>query len=133
MKKYSMFKNMDKGALYSSDMKQKRYKVLYGAMVVYMLIYLAIVIIPCLWLMLSGFKDVNEMYAQPARFFPREIKLSKLAELWNRMSFYKYYINTFIMAIGCVIADVFVSGLAGYVLSRLKPRGSKFVLGLYFW
>jgi len=36
------------------------------------------------------------------------------------------------MAIGCVISDLFVSGLAGYVLSRLKPVGYKVILAMVF-
>lgn len=83
--------------------------------------------------MLSGFKDVKEMYEIPASFFPKHIDLSKLAKVWNEMKFYKYYGNTFGMAIGAVISDVIISGLAGYVLSSLKPKGTRVMLAIIFW
>ena len=38
-----------------------------------------------------------------------------------------------IMAGGSVVFDLIVSGLAGYVLSRLKPKGTKLMLTLIFW
>lgn len=121
------------GILTAKDLKQKRYKVGYALTCAFMIIYAVGVFIPILWLMLSGFKSVNEMYAVPATFFPKEIKLSKLVRVWNEMKFYKYYINTFVMAGGVVVFECSISGLAGYVLSRLKPKGSSVVFAVIFW
>lgn len=129
-KKISMFENMDKGILCSSDMKLFKYRLLYLLMVLIMVCYAAVAIVPSIWMILSGFKDVSEMYAKPTHFFPKQIRLSKLLEAWNQLKFYKYYINTIIMASGAVLFDVVVSGFAGYVLSRLKPRGYKVVYWL---
>ncbi len=127
------FKNMDKGILTDIDMKQKRYKILYFVMFAIMLVFCAIALVPSLWMVFSGFKTIDEFYAVPPKFFPEKIELSKALNLWNEMKFYKYYINTFIMAGGSVLADLVVSGLAGYVLSRLKPKGSGVVFKIVFW
>lgn len=126
-------KNMDKGILTNSDMKQPKYKILYGSMFLIMIIYCLVSVLPVLWVLLSGFKDVKEMYAVPATLLPKKIELSKLGKVWNELKFYKYYGNTFIMAIGSVITKIVVSGLAGYVLSRLKPKGTKIMLAVIFW
>lgn len=126
-------RNMDKGILTNSDMKKKKYKILYAAIFIVMLVYCLISVLPVVWIMLSGFKDVKEMYAVPATFLPKKIDLSKLARVWSELKFYKYYGNTFIMAIGCVVFNIVVSGLAGYVLSRLKPKGTKVLLAMIFW
>ncbi|MBP3360366.1 MAG: carbohydrate ABC transporter permease [Clostridia bacterium] len=126
-------KNMNKGILTNADLKLPKYKALYWSMFTLMLLYCVVCGFPVIWILLSGFKDVKEMYAIPASLFPKEIKLSKLADVWNSMQFYKYYINTFIMALGSVIADILVCGLAGYSLSRLKPKGTKFILTVFFW
>lgn len=126
-------KNMDKGILTNADMKLKRYKLLYVVMFAIMLVYCAASFLPVVWIMLSGFKDVKEMYAVPATFLPKNFDLSKLTRVWNEMKFYKYYGNTFLMAIGCVVSDLIISGLAGYVLSSLKPKGTKFMLAVIFW
>ena len=75
-------------------------------------------------MILAGFKDASEVYSTTSSFFPKRIQLSKISKVWSEMKFYQYYINTFIFAGGCVVADVLVSGLAGYVFSRLKPKGS---------
>ena len=126
-------KNMDKGILTNSDMKNPKYKALYAVMMILMIIYCLVSVLPVVWVMLSGFKDVKEMYAVPATFLPKKIDLSKLGKVWNELKFYKYYGNTFIMAIGAVVSNIVVSGLAGYVLSRLKPKGTKVMLAIIFW
>ena len=126
-------KNMDKGILTNSDMKKPKYKILYAIMVFLMIVYCLISVLPVVWIMLSGFKDVKEMYAVPATLLPKKIELSKLGRVWTELKFYKYYGNTFLMAIGSVISNIVISGLAGYVLSRLKPKGTKFMLAVIFW
>lgn len=126
-------KNMNKGILTDADMKKTKYKILYASMFTGMIVYCLISIVPVIYIMLSGFKDVKEMYSIPASFFPKRIDLSKLVRVWNEMKFYKYYGNTFIMALGAVVADVTISGLAGYVLSALKPKGTRVMLAIIFW
>lgn len=128
-----MPKVMRTGILTESDMKNKRYKVLYIAMFLFMVIYALIALVPVVWVMLSGFKSVGEMYQIPPTFFPKEIDLSKLWKVWTELKFYNYYLNTFIMAGGVVLFDVVVSGLAGYVISRLKPLGTKVIFAIMFW
>lgn len=132
-KQDGMFSNMNSGALCSSDMKNTRYKVFYWILVGVMVLYIAILMIPCLWMLVSGFKTAAEMNAtENATFFPKKIDLNKLGYAWSFLGYYKYYINTVIMAAGCVVADLMVSGLCGYVLSRLKPVGYQFILTLVF-
>ncbi len=126
-------KNMDKGILTNSDMKKPKYKILYTCMILFMIVYCVISVLPVVWIMLSGFKDVKEMYAVPATFLPKKIELSKLGRVWTELKFYKYYGNTFLMAIGAVVSNIVISGLAGYVLSRLKPKGTKLMLAVIFW
>ena len=124
---------MDSGALCTSDMKQLKYKLFYVFLWAVMLFWFTIVVIPCLWLAVSGFKTAAEINAtQNAAFFPKEYDLEKLVNAWNTLHYQKFYINTFFLAIGCVAADLFVSGLAGYVLSRLRPKGGKAILALVF-
>lgn len=126
-------KNMNKGILTNADMKETKYKILYACMFLLMIVWCLISVVPVIYVMLSGFKDVKEMYSIPASFFPQKIDFSKLAKVWSEMKFYKYYGNTFIMALGAVVADVAISGLAGYVLSSLKPKGTKLMLAVIFW
>lgn len=128
-----LFKNMDKGILTDSDMKQRKYKILYVCMFLVLIAYAVVVLLPVAWVLLAGFKDVSEMYQIPATFFPKQFSISKLGTVWNEFRFYRYYGTTFLMAGGCVAADILVCGLAGYSLSKLKPMGTKIILMIMFW
>lgn len=125
--KNGFFNNMNSGILFPSDMKKIQYKLLYGALSLIMLIFLVVALVPVLWILLAGFKDVGELYSKNAQFFPQHIRLGKLGEAWTALKFYKFYINTFILAGGAVVVEIISAGLAGYVLSRLRPKGSGIV------
>jgi len=127
-------KQMDKGILTNIDMKQGKYKVLYSAIMIILLIWcLGICLYPVLWILLSGFKDVEELYAIPSTFFPKNFELSKIAKVWDEMKFWKTYGNTFCLAGGAAVFNMLISGLAGYAISKVKPIGSKVVFTLLFW
>jgi multiple sugar transport system permease protein len=114
-------------------MKQVKYRLFYFFLWFLMALWFLAVILPCLWLAVSGFKTAAEINAPAnATFFPKEFNIQKLFNAWTTLNYQRFYINTFVMAIGCVISDLFVSGLAGHVLSRLKPKGYKLVLTLVF-
>ena len=85
-----------------------------------MLTMIAIVVIPALWMVMTCFKEPAELASVKQSFFPKQFRFEKFAETWSRMKLHKYFINTLIMSIGAVVADVIVNGLAGYVLSKLK-------------
>ncbi len=127
------FRNMDKGVLTNADMKSGKYVLLYLCLVLFMVVYALIILVPSVWMILMGFKSAAEIYQTPVKFLPAQIDLGKLAQVWKQMSFIKTYANTFVMAIGAVAVDVVVCGLAGYVLSRLKPKGSGVVYKVLFW
>ena len=127
-------KQMDKGILTNIDMRQAKYKFLYSAIMIILLLWcLGICLYPILWIILSGFKDVEELYAIPSTFFPKNFQISKIAKVWNEMKFWKTYGNTFMLAGGAAVFNMVISGLAGYVISKVKPIGSKVVFTILFW
>lgn len=129
----SIKKEMDKGILTNADIKLTKYKLLYGVIFALLFMYCIISLIPVLWVLLSGFKDVKELYSTPVKFFPSKIDVGKLTRVWSEMKFYRYYLSTFIMAGGCVLFTLIVDGIAGYTLSRLRPAGTKLILTILFW
>lgn len=121
------FENMNTGALTNSDMKTAKYRIFYFALAALMLLFLLAALVPAVWMILMCFKEPAEIYSVPVKFFPEKIDLSKIGRAWKQMSFSKTYINTVVMSCGAVAADVVICGCAGYVLSRLKPKGWKLI------
>lgn len=131
-----MFKNKtwDKGSLTAIDMKSGKYKLLYSIIIGILVIWCAIIcLFPVVWLLLSGFKSVQEMYQVPATLFPEHIDFGKLGRVWNEMKLYKYYANTFMLAGGCAIFNMVFSGCAGYAISKARPIGTKAIFMILFW
>lgn len=128
-----MKSNSNQGIMSSIDLKKPSNKVIYAGIVLFLIVVCIISALPIIWIIFSGFKTPTEMYKIPPSFFPEHIDLQKLADAWMQMKFFKYYINTFIMAGGSTIFHLLFCGLAGYVLSKLKPAGHKLIGTLIFW
>lgn len=132
-KRVSRFNSKTEGILNFSDMRKIRYKAVYWAMFAILMLLVLVCLLPVLWVSLSGFKSIEELYAIPPTLFPKELKLSRIAEVWGLANVGKYFKNSVILIIGCWACDVFINGFAGYVLSRIKPMGSRIIETLVFW
>ena len=127
------FENM-KGALMSTDMKQPGYQLLYWSMFAFLIfVSVGVCLFPVVWILLSGFKGPQELYSVPATLFPENFNIMKLAEVWCKMKIYAYYLNTTYMALGHTFFVLVISGLAGYVLSKIKPVGTRLINNIVFW
>jgi len=108
------------------------------AIALYTVILLAAVLVavigiaPLIWLLFSGFKDIREFVLEP-RILPRNFDLDSYVTTWSNLRFARFYRNSFISVAGSVVSAVFFNGLLGYVLSKVKPRGSNFVYALVIW
>ena len=130
MRKNRTVTEMNTGALIASDMNRPKYKILYTLIVLYLIIIIAAVAFPALWMVLTCFKEPAEIASVKQSFFPKHYDFGKIWTVFSKLKLYRYYVNTIVMSLGAVVFDVVFNGLAGYVLSRLKPLGSKFYFGL---
>ena len=130
------FNNKPAGILSSSDLKTTKGRLLYWTFFVVLVIASMIAFIPALWTILTAFKETKEIYSG-FTVFPQNMSPANLwkrvAESWNALQLGDSFINTIILSLGCLVADVIVCGLAGYVLSKLKPKGSRIVFILIVW
>ena len=120
------FENRTTGIIGALEIKKMRYKILYGCIIAILSVISIISIVPSIWVLLSGFKSVKEIYQIPPEIFPKEIRLSKLYEVWKLLKLGK-------SCIGEVAFGVIFPALGGYVISRLRPKGSKLVMSLLLW
>lgn len=127
------FATKTQGLLNFADLKKPQFKILYWAMFAFMLLMSLMCLIPVIWIALSGFKSPSEMYAIPPTLLPSHIDLGMIKSLWEKVHFAKYFGNSLMLIIGCLVCDIIINGLAGYVLSRIKPMGSKIIETLVFW
>lgn len=129
----SAFENKRTGFLLATELKRFKYRLFYWAMFAFVLIAVLISVLPAIWIMLSGFKTVKEIYSVPPTFLPEHFDLGKVVDVWGRLHIGKYYLNSFILVLGEVVFAIVVNSLGGYVISRIKPKGSQLVFAIVVW
>ena len=127
------FENKQTGILSSSDLKTAYGKFLYWTFFVILAVVAVIAVVPAIWTILTSFKETQEIYAAFS-FFPQDMSISRMAtritESWNSLQLGDSFINTIVLSIGSLVFRIVVCGFGGYVLSKLKPKGSKLLFTL---
>ena len=78
---------------------------------------------PFVYLLSTALKDVNQLLMQPRALFPWPFHFENFVYVFKKYDVIRYFNNTFLVVIFCVIGNVIVSTLAGYSLSRLNYKG----------
>lgn len=130
------FQNKPAGIINSADLKTFKGKLVYwGFFTVLVLVCIACAL-PYVWALLSGFKGSQEIY-KSLGFFPKNLTVGdawqRIREAADTMNFFKASLNSIFLAAGKIAFVIVIDGLGGYVLSRLKPKGIKFVFVLVVW
>jgi len=124
---------LSEGLLNWSDLKDIKGKIAYSIMFIFLLTLSLVCLVPVLWMMLSAFKTTQEMYAVPPTLLPSSIDFNRIKNIWETAAVGKYAFNSLCIILGCLAFDVLFNGLAGYVLSRVRPLGSALINTLLFW
>ncbi len=117
----------------SYDMKTGKGKLVYGIFVGLLVLIVIIALFPLIWAALTGFKNLPEYYKVPPTLFPEEWNFKNVTELFTVYKVQNYVFNTFIVVIGALVVCLCTTALGGFVLSRIKPTGSKLVFTLVLW
>lgn len=130
------FENKQTGIIHSSDLKTVKGQLVYWTMFGILIFVCALCVIPAIWVLLTGFKDTQEIYSSMS-FFPKNLTWNSAKESLSTaikvMDFWQMSWNTLVESIGEVLFSLVFTGLAGYVLSRLKPTGTKVIFALMVW
>lgn len=124
---------LDEGLLSWSDLNTLSGKLIYWTMFSILILLSLVCLIPVAWMFISGFKTPEELYSIPPTLFPSKFDFKQLIDIYKVAHIDKYIFNTLWIIIGCLAFDLFFNGVAGYVLSRIKPKGSKVLETLLFW
>jgi len=130
------FDTKQTGVLSSSDLKSWKGQLIYWIFFAFLCVSALCSLIPAIWTICTSFKDTQEIYAAFS-FFPSEMSwerfVTRITESWGYLQLGKSFINTIVLSIGSLIVRIVVCGFGGYVLSKLKPRGSKLLFTLVVW
>jgi multiple sugar transport system permease protein len=87
-------------------------------------------IIPFVWMILGSFKTTSEIRQYPTEFLPKEPTLDNYVELFGRLDFTTFFLNSFIVALFVTLGNIVFSSMIGYALAKLEFRGKRLLFAL---
>jgi multiple sugar transport system permease protein len=84
---------------------------------------------PLVWMLATSLKPGGEVFSSPPKFIGSEIRWSNYAQVWTYVSFGRYMLNSFFVAVAGTLLVVVTSLASAYAFSRLRFRGRD---GLFF-
>ncbi|WP_448465161.1 carbohydrate ABC transporter permease [Martelella sp. AMO21009] len=86
---------------------------------------------PLFWMLSASFRPESEIFTS-ASLIPSSISFSSYIEGWNGLpvSFGRFFSNSFLIAILCVIGNVLSCSLAAFAFARLEFRGRRMFFAL---
>lgn len=95
-----------------------------------LVLFTAAFLLPLVWVLLGAFKPPAELAQQPPTVLPQTWEPGAYVDAWNYMDLGRFFLNTFVVAIGAWAVQMAVIVPAAYALSKLKPWGGNLILGL---
>lgn len=120
------------GIIRDFDLRNMNIRFVYWVIFIVCLFFLALCFFPLIWVFTSSFKNIRE-FSRSTSIFPQIIEWNAFAKTWKLLNFSKYYLNSLYSVIGSTVCAVLFNGLLGFVLSKIKPAGSKVIEALVMW
>ena len=98
-------------------------KIRRGALFLFLLILGITMIIPFLWTLSSSFKFDREIFQYPIQWVPEVFRWSNYQEVWQRVPFLTYYLNTIKVSVIVTLGQVVTCSLAAYSFSKMEYPG----------
>lgn len=86
---------------------------------------------PFIWMVSSSLKSLRELYVFPPRFIPEVIQWDNYIEVWRRLPFHLFFLNSTYIAVAVTFGTLFTGSLAGYAFARLRFPGREKIFMVY--
>lgn len=81
------------------------------------------VVFPFIWMLITSFKPENDIVKFPPQLWPTSLTLDAYIDVWNRVPFGRFFLNSVLFAGGVTIISLILDSLTAYALSRLEFPG----------
>lgn len=88
-----------------------------------LLLGVAIMFVPVLWVVFSSFKTTEELYRIPPPFFPEQWIITNYTEALARFPFLRYLFNSVTVTIVATLITLAINSMAAFALSKYRFRG----------
>ena len=97
-----------------------------GRLVVTVLLYVAVtigavvMIMPFAWMLLASVKDLGQIYQVPPNWIPDPFVFQNYVNAWTAVPFATGYINSAIVTVTVVVANLLTCSIAAYAFARIE-------------
>jgi multiple sugar transport system permease protein len=90
----------------------------------------AIIVSPLLWMVVTAMKDHQDVFTKSLWYIPPKPRLwENIQHVFDRIDFFRYFLNSFIVATSITLLDLFFSSLCGFALAKYRFPGRNIVFG----
>ena len=92
-----------------------------------------IFMVPLIWMFLSSFKPVIEIFATPFHWLPSKWKISNYVEVWTDTyaNMFRSYLNSFFIVIVALAGSLCIASLAAYAFAKIDFAGKNGIFLLF--
>jgi multiple sugar transport system permease protein len=119
---------MDRGFLSDAELRTLRGRTYYILSLLVLLAVAIVTLFPFVFAFTSGLKGSTEIFTSGLQLFPKIPQWQNYSDAWVSFDMLRLMGNSFVIVIGSIIFQLFVSTTAAYSLSHLKPVGGRFIM-----
>lgn len=110
---------------------KKRVNVANLVLAVILVVLAVFMLFPFFWMLSTALKDDSKVFEYPIRWIPKKFLWSNFVEVWTKVPFGLYYLNTIKLSVIITIGQGLFSAMAAYAFARLKFRFSNILFMFY--
>jgi multiple sugar transport system permease protein len=104
-----------------------------GSVALHVLLYgLAfLTVLPFLWMVLTSFKGMGEIFSYPPTWWPEEFTFENYTDAFRAAPFGRFYLNSLFVAITVTIGQLITCSMAAYAFARMEFWGRDVLFYLF--
>lgn len=118
-------------ALHSIERKTTKGKITFALIWIILGVGIPLQVFPYLWMVSGMFKSNREIMRAVPTLIPTKVIWDNIPKTFKAYDLSRNFVNTLILCGGTILIQCTISILAAYSLSKLKPKGSRWML-LFF-
>ncbi len=79
--------------------------------------------LPFYWALITAIRPDRDIFSLPISWIPRVLTLDHFVETFTTIPYFRYFVNSLILAVGGVVANLFFGSLGGFAFAKLRFRG----------
>ena len=98
-------------------------RIQHSVLFVVLLVIGLTMLVPFFWTLSSSLKYAREIFEYPIKWIPEVLRWSNYEEVWTRVNFLTYYLNTIKLSLIVTIGQVVTCSLAAYSFAKMDYPG----------